>query len=598
MLDKNNIRNFVILAHIDHGKSTLADRFLEITGTVEKRKLKEQTLDTMDLERERGITIKLQPARMQWQGYILNLIDTPGHVDFTYEVSRSLQACEGAILLVDATQGIQAQTLANYNLALEQKLKIIPVVNKIDLPNAETEKVKADLASLLKIDPREVILTSAKTGVGVEQILSRVIRDVPPPPKNANQAFRALIFDSVYDIYQVVVAMVRVVDGAIQTGDQIKTLGTNAPGEALELGYFIPGRKKTDRLGAGEVGYIATGLKEVDKCRVGDTIVKRKAQSEKLKVEPLPGYKEITPMVFSQIFCVDSNDYNKLKEALSKLKLNDASLEHEPVSSSALGFGFRCGFLGLLHMDIVRERLTREFDLNLILTAPTVSYKIGLKNKTAISLNNPADLPDPSQIDFTEEPYVLMHIIAPTRYLGSIMDLAQGRRGIYLNQEYLTQEQVILTYQIPLIKIILDFYDRLKSISAGYASLDYKLAGYQKTQITRLDFLLAGEKVDALSMLVYPDEAQSLGREMTQRLKAVIPRQMFEVAIQAAIGGKVVARETLGAFRKDVTAKLYGGDRTRKDKLLEKQKKGKKKMKKIGRIELPAEAFLAVLKQE
>ena len=590
---QQKIRNFCIIAHIDHGKSTLADRFLELTGAVEKRKLKEQTLDTMDLERERGITIKLQPARMEWKGYILNLIDTPGHVDFTYEVSRSLAACEGAILLVDATQGIQAQTLANYNLALEQKLKIIPVVNKIDLPNSETEIVRHALADLLKIKPCEVLLASGKTGVGVTEILDKIISDLPPPSGKANSDLRALIFDSFYDPYQGVVAMVRIVDGEIKNNVKIKMIGTKAITEILEIGYFTPERKKADKLSAGEVGYIATGLKEVAKCRVGDTITFSTSNPT-----PLAGYKEVTPMVFSQIFCVDSDEYNKLKDALGKLKLNDAALVYEPVSSSALGFGFRCGFLGLLHMDIIRERLEREYDINLVLTAPTVNYKIYLSNGRIKFLNNPMELHPAPEIKNIEEPYVMVNIITPVQYLGPVMELVQKRRGNYLNQQYLTPSLAVLSYEIPLVKIILDFYDYLKSVSSGYASLNYKLAGYKKTEITRLDFLLAGERIDALSMLVYSDEAFMIGRTMTQKLKKIIPRQMFEVAIQAAIGGKIIARETLGAFRKDVTAKLYGGDRTRKDKLLEKQKKGKKKMKKIGRIELPSEAFLAILKRE
>ena len=603
-----NIRNFCIIAHIDHGKSTLADRFLELTGTVEKRKLKEQTLDTMDLERERGITIKLQPVRMEWKGYILNLIDTPGHVDFTYEVSRSLAACEGAILLVDATQGIQAQTLANYNLAREQNLKIIPVVNKIDLVNAETDKVRQDLANMLQISPEEILLASGKTGEGVADILDKVINTIPAPSGDPQLTLRALIFDSFYDTYQGVVAMVRIVDGEIRQATKIKILGTNTSAEALEVGYFTPERGKTEILNTGEVGYIATGLKEVGRCRVGDTITEWKVisqrltrpgrQSGKLKIDPLPGYKEITPMVFSQIFCVDSNEYNKLKDALGKLKLNDASLSYEPVSSQALGFGFRCGFLGLLHMDIIRERLEREYDVNLLLTAPTVNYKIYLRSGEMTFLNNPAELPLASEISSIEEPYVTMDIITPVQYLGQVMELLQKRKGEYLNQQYLTSNITVLTYKIPLVKIILDFYDNLKSVSSGYASLSYKLAGYKKTEIILLDFLIAGEKIDALSTLVYPDEAFGIGRAMTERLKKIIPRQMFEVAIQATIGGKIIARETLGAFRKDVTAKLYGGDRTRKDKLLEKQKKGKKKMKKIGRIELPSEAFLAILKQE
>ncbi|MDD5627375.1 MAG: translation elongation factor 4 [Patescibacteria group bacterium] len=597
-MNQSEIRNFCIIAHIDHGKSTLADRFLELTGTVEKRKLKEQTLDTMDLERERGITIKLQPVRMEWKGHILNLIDTPGHVDFTYEVSRSLAACEGAILLVDATQGIQAQTLANYNLAREQNLKIVPVVNKIDLVNAETEKVRQDLAGLLRISTEEILLASGKTGEGVADILDKVINIVPAPSGNPQLTLRALIFDSFYNTYQGVVAMVRIVDGEITHEAKIKIIGTETQAEALEIGYFIPGRKKTEKLQAGEVGYIATGLKEVARCRVGDTITELVSMNQELGITPLPGYKEITPMVFSQIFCVDSNEYNKLKAALGKLKLNDASLSYEPVSSQALGFGFRCGFLGLLHMDIIRERLEREYNVNLVLTAPTVNYKIYPRSGEMTFLNNPAELPPLSEIDYIEEPYVAMDIITPVQYLGQVMELVQKRKGEYLNQQYLTSGITVLTYKIPLVKIILDFYDNLKSVSSGYASLSYKLAGYQKTEIILLDFLIAGDKIDALSMLVYPDEAFGIGRAMTGRLKKIIPRQMFEVAIQAAIGGKIIARETLGAFRKDVTAKLYGGDRTRKDKLLEKQKKGKKKMKKIGRIELPSEAFLAILKRE
>ncbi len=585
------IRNFCIIAHIDHGKSTLADRFLELTKTIEAKELKEQTLDTMDLERERGITIKLQPVRMRWKGYVFNLIDTPGHVDFSYEVSRSLQACEGAILLVDGTQGIQAQTLTNYNLARDLGLKIIPVVNKIDLAAAQTEKVKKDLAELLKIPLSQILEASAKTGAGVEKIIDRIITFIPKPKGDQKKPLRALIFDSFYDPYQAVIAIVRVVDGSINKGEKIKIIGSGALVEVIELGHFKPKRVKQPSLTAGEIGYIATGLKDVNFCQVGDTI-------SKSKVEALPGYKKIKPMVFSQIFCVDSNDYHKLKDGLSKLKLNDASLIYEPVSSEALGFGFRCGFLGLLHMDIIRQRIEREFDLNIILTAPTVNYRIELQDGSKIILTSPAQFPEPYTIKKIEEPYVEVEIITPTKYLGPIMDLLQKRRGQYKKQEYLTQNQVLLTYQIPLAKIILDFYDQLKSVSSGFASLNYTILGFKKAEIIKLDILVAQEKVDALSVLVYPDEAHSIGRSLVVKLKKIIHRQMFPVPLQAAIGGKIIARETVRAFRKNVTAKLYGGDRTRKDKLLEKQKRGKKRMKKIGQVEMPPEAFLAILARE
>jgi len=610
---KDNIRNFCIIAHIDHGKSTLADRFLEFTGTVSKREMREQMLDMMDLERERGITIKLQPVRMNYEVtgnkckevgekkllldtcyFILNLIDTPGHVDFTYEVSRSLAAVEGALLLVDATQGVQAQTLGNLYLALEQNLTIIPVINKIDLPNAEIEKTKQEIMALLGCEEKDILLVSAKTGEGVEELLQAIIQRIPPP-KVSNLPLRALIFDSKYDEYKGVVAYVRIVDGEVKRGDKIFLMATKAESEVLEVGYFKPKFQPAEKLSAGEIGYIITGLKEIEKCRVGDTIAV--ADSSSGIVQPLPGYKEVKPMVFAGIYCKEGSDFPKLREAILKLKLNDAALTFEPEQSKALGFGFRLGLLGLLHLEIVEERLRREHNLDVIVTVPSVAYRLIEKNEKVSIIKSPLDLPDPTRILKLEEPWIKIDVISPSQFIGGIMQLVQEKKGVYLNTEYLDTERVILHYEVPLSAILVDFYDKLKSVSSGYASLNYEFLGYRETDVVRMDILVAGEPVEALATIVYRDAVQEVGRRVVDALKKVLPRQMFEVKIQAAIGGKIVASAHLPAMRKDVTAKLYGGDVTRKMKLLEKQKKGKKKMKAIGKVDIPPEAFLAVLKR-
>ncbi|MFA6254628.1 MAG: translation elongation factor 4 [Patescibacteria group bacterium] len=589
-----NVRNFCIIAHIDHGKSTLADRLLELTGTVSKREMKEQILDQMDIERERGITIKLQPVRMSWKNYELNLIDTPGHVDFSYEVSRSLAAVEGAILLVDATQGVQAQTVANLYLALEQDLSIIPVINKIDLPNAEVEKVKHEICQLLSCQSQEILLVSAKTGQGVEEVIQAVIARVNPPKQSQHKPLRALIFDSKFDEYRGIIAEVRVVDGEVKAGDKINFLSTTKTTEVLEVGYFNPKLKKTANLQSGEIGYIVTGLKEIKYCRVGDTIT-----LEGAKIEPLPGYKEVKPMVFAGLFCKVGDQYPRLREAIEKLKLNDAALSYDPENSAALGFGFRCGFLGLLHLEVVQERLKREYDLDLVVTVPSVAYQIKLKNGKEIVIHSPEELPNQETIDKILEPIMLVDIFSPKEYLGPLMQLASGKRGIYLNTEYLDENIAVLHYHMPLTALLVDFYDKLKSASSGYASLNYDFFSYQSTEIIRLDILVAEEKVEALGSLVYKDEAYYAGRKIVESLKKNLPKQMFAVKIQAAVGGKVIAAERLSAFRKDVTAKLYGGDYTRKRKLLEKQKKGKKKMMEHGhgKVDIPPEAFLAVLRK-
>ena len=588
------IRNFCIIAHIDHGKSTLADRLLELTGTISKREMKEQVLDQMDIERERGITIKLQPVRMSWKNYELNLIDTPGHVDFSYEVSRSLAAVEGAILLVDATQGVQAQTVANLYLALEQDLKIIPVINKIDLPNAEVEKVKHEICQLTACQADEILLVSAKTGQGVEKILEEIINKVEPPKENTEKPLRALIFDSNFDEYRGVIAEVRVVDGQIKAGDKITFFSTKKTAEVLEVGYFTPKLKKTDQLNSGEIGYIVTGLKEIEYCRVGDTIA-----SNTVKVEPLKGYKEVKPMVFAGLFCKVGDQYPRLREAIEKLKLNDASLSYEPENSQALGFGFRCGFLGLLHLEVVQERLRREYDLDLVVTVPSVAYQIKLRNGKELVIHSPQELPKPEETSEVLEPIMIVDIFSPKAYLGQIMQLVSQKRGVYLNTEYLDENIAVLHYHVPLTALLVDFYDKLKSISSGYASLNYDFLDYKTTDVIRLDILVAEEKIESLSSIVYKDEAFSVGKKIVQSLKETLPKQMFVVKIQAAVGGKIIAAERLSAFRKDVTAKLYGGDYTRKRKLLEKQKKGKKKMMAHGHgtVDIPPEAFLAVLKK-
>ncbi|MFA6322893.1 MAG: translation elongation factor 4 [Candidatus Buchananbacteria bacterium] len=589
-----NIRNFCIIAHIDHGKSTLADRFLEITGTVSKREMKEQLLDQMDIERERGITIKLAPARMSWQGLELNLIDTPGHVDFNYEVSRSLAAVEGAILLVDASQGVQAQTVANLYLALEQDLVIIPVINKLDLPNAQVDKVKHEICQLLGCQADEILLASAKTGLGVKEILDAVIVRVPAPKIDYQKPVRGLIFDSRFDEYRGVIAEVRIVDGELKAGDKIKFLSYNKITEVLEVGCFTPRMTKTASLKSGEIGYVVTGLKEIGLCRVGDTI----GDPDKV-VEPLADYKEVKPMVFAGLFCKEGDMYSRLREAIEKLKLNDAALSYEPENSQALGFGFRCGFLGLLHLEVIQERLKREYNLDLIVTVPSVAYKIKQKNGEEIIIKSPQELPKPEVIDTVSEPIMLVDIFSPTEYLGQIMQLVSQKRGIYINTEYLDDNLAVLHYHVPLTALLVDFYDRLKSVSSGYASLNYDFLKYDVTDIVRLDIYVAEEKVEALSTIVYRDEAFHVGRKIVETLRDSLPRQQFVVKIQAAISGKIIAAERLSALRKDVTAKLYGGDYTRKRKLLEKQKKGKKKMMAIGhgRVDIPSETFLAVLKR-
>lgn len=586
------IRNFCIIAHIDHGKSTLADRMLELTSTVEKRKMKDQILDQMELERERGITIKLKPVRMNYQDYELNLIDTPGHVDFTYEVSRSLAAVEGAILLVDATQGIQAQTLSNLYLALGYNLTIIPVINKIDLPNAQVERVRAEIVNLIGGTADQILTVSAKTGQGVSEVLQAIIDRVPSPQFNPDQTFRALIFDSVYDEYRGVIAYVRIFDGSIKSGQKIKFISRQALAEALEVGFLNPDFCRSPQLSAGEIGYLITGLREVAQCQVGDTIT-----LSAVDAKPLPGYQEVKPMVFAGFFCQEGNDFNKLREAIEKIKLNDAALSYEPENSQALGFGFRCGFLGLLHLEIIQERLRREFGLSLVVTVPSVAYKIYLNDGQEMIVHNPAGFPDPSIINRVEEPIMKVDIFTPKKYLGAVMKLATERRGIYLNTEYLDQEVAILHYYLPLTQLIVDFYDKLKSITAGYASLNYDFYQYQPAAVVKMDILVAEEKVESLSFITYQDSVYQVGKKIVTTLKETLPRQQFVLKIQAAVGGKIVAAERLSALRKDVTAKLYGGDWSRRQKLLTKQKKGKKKMMKLGKVNIPSETFLAVLKK-
>lgn len=590
------IRNFCIVAHIDHGKSTLADRLLEATGTVAKRDLQEQLLDSMDLERERGITIKLTPTRMKYtfegQEYILNLIDTPGHVDFTYEVSRSLAACEGAILIVDAGQGVEAQTLANVHLALDNNLEILPVINKIDLPSAEPEKVKQEIEEVIGIPAMHAPCISAKEGTNINSVLEGIIKEFPAPRGNENAPLKCLVFDSYYDNFKGAICLVRVFDGSVKKGDKIQFMQTKNTFEVTEVGYFVPKPKECEVLQAGEVGYIAASIKKVSEARVGDTIT----NTENPATEPLSGYKQVQPVVFSGIFPVDGSKYGELKDALEKLKLNDSSLEYQPETSVALGFGFRCGFLGLLHMEIIQERLEREFNLDIITTAPGVSYHVYKTNGEMLEVSNPSNLPEPSLIERMEEPYVKMHIFTPPEYMGSIMELCTDRRGENTDVVYLDEKRVRLDYEIPLNEIIYDFFDSLKSRTRGYASLDYELSEYKPSKLVKLDILLKGEICDALSLIVHQDKAYERGRVMTEKLKEVIPRQMFEVPIQAAIGGKIIARETVKAFRKDVLAKCYGGDVTRKRKLLEKQKEGKKKMRSIGSVEVPSDAFISILK--
>jgi GTP-binding protein LepA len=588
-MDQNHIRNFSIIAHIDHGKSTLADRILELTHAVSSRDMRAQVLDTMDLERERGITIKAQAVRVTWKDCQLNLIDTPGHVDFTYEVSRSLQACEGALLVVDAAQGIEAQTLANAYLALENDLEIIPAVNKIDLPQADPDGTAVELGELLGVDPERVLRISAKTGQGVEDVLDAIIEHIPPPRGDLGAPPRALIFDSSYDQYRGVVAFVRVVDGSFATREPLRAMALDTRFEAQELGFFSPTLRPADALVAGEVGYVITGLKDVSELRVGDTLT----SEQRPATQPVPGYKEVKPMVFAGLFPTDSDAYPDLRDALERLKLNDAALFYEPETSQALGFGFRCGFLGLLHMEIVRERLEREFDLDLLVTAPNVAYRVQTRIGDWVEVHNPAEMP--RELELVEEPYIKASIIVPKEFVGAVMELNNDRRGRFDQLEYLSEERVHLTYELPLAEIVLDYYDQLKSRTRGYASFDYDISGFQPGELVRVDVLVGGELVDALSLIVYKDFAYARGKALVERLRAEIPRQMFDVAIQAAIGARIIARETVKARRKDVLAKCYGGDITRKRKLLEKQKKGKKRMKQVGAVEVPQEAFLAVL---
>jgi GTP-binding protein LepA len=589
-MDQDRIRNFSIIAHIDHGKSTLADRILELTHAVSQREMRAQVLDSMDLERERGITIKAQAVRVEWKGHQLNLIDTPGHVDFTYEVSRSLQACEGALLVVDAAQGIEAQTLANAYLAIENNLEIVPVVNKIDLPQADPDGAARQLADLLGDDPDRVLRISAKTGQGVEDVLDAIVERIPTPAGSADGPARALIFDSSYDQYRGVVAFVRVVDGTLEPRGELRAMALGTRFEAQEIGVMSPAMKPVKALSAGEVGYVITGLKEVSELRVGDTLT----SAHNGATDPLPGYKDVKPMVFAGLFPTDSDDYPELRDALEKLKLNDAALFYEPETSQALGFGFRCGFLGLLHMEIVRERLEREFDLDLLVTAPNVAYRVRAQNAPEwVEVHNPAEMPN--AIDEVEEPYIKASIIVPKEYVGAIMELCNERRGRFDHMEYLSEDRVHLTYELPLAEIVLDFYDALKSRTRGYASFDYDYIGFRPGQLVRVDILVGGDPVDALSLIVHREFAYDRGRQLVEKLREEIPRQMFDVAIQAAIGSRVIARETVKARRKDVIAKCYGGDISRKRKLLEKQKEGKKRMKQVGAVEVPQEAFLAVL---
>ena len=593
-----NIRNFCIIAHIDHGKSTLADRLLEKTGTIAKRDMMEQLLDTMDIERERGITIKLQAARMNYKAqdgneYIFNLIDTPGHVDFSYEVSRSLAACEGALLVVDATQGVEAQTMANVYLAIEQNLEIIPVINKIDLPSADTERVKHEIEEILGIDTSNAVLVSAKSGVGIEDVLEAIVKYVPAPKDTSNKPLRGLVFDSYYDPFLGTIAYFKVMDGNIKNGDKIRFMANKKDFEIIELGYMKPQRCPANELKTGEVGYLAASIKEI--CQfVGDTVT----LVENPASEALPGYKKAVPMVFCGMYPVDNDQYHELKDSLEKLRLNDSSITFEPETSSALGFGFRCGFLGLLHMEIAQERLEREYNLSLITTAPSVIYNIYKTDGTMIQIDNPANLPLPQYLDHIEEPYVKLNIFTPNDYVGALMDLAQGKRAIFKNMRYIDDTRVDIEYEMPLNELVTDFYDQLKSRSKGYASMDYEFSEYKRSDLIKLDILLAGDIVDALSTIVHRDNSSYIGQKLTSKLKEIIPRQMFEVPIQASIGGKVIARTNVKAMRKNVLDKCYGGDITRKKKLLEKQKAGKKRMKAVGKVEVPQEAFMAVLSLE
>ncbi len=593
------IRNFCIIAHVDHGKSTLADRILEFTGTVAKRDMEEQFLDKMDLERERGITIKAQSVKIEYKAsdgqlYEFNLIDTPGHVDFSYEVSRSLEACEGALLVVDASQGVEAQTVANAYLAADSGLELIPVINKIDLPSAEPDRVKKEIEDIVGISAADATLASAKAGIGIEDIIESIIHLVPPPKDNRNNPLKALIFDSWFDSYQGVVMLVRVFDGSIKVGEQIKLMSTGKSYEVKTLGVFSPVAIALDKLGTGEVGFVTASIKNIDEAKVGDTIT----TVENPSAEPIPGFREVQPMVFSGLYPIDTNDYEKLKEALLKLGLNDASLTYEPETSVALGFGFRCGFLGLLHMEIIKERLEREFDLNLITTAPTVVYRTIDKRGEITEVENPSKLPTPDKFEIIEEPYVKVTLHTPNQFLGAIFELCRNKRGIQKNLTYKTEDRVLAEYEIPLSEIVYDFYDTLKSISKGYASMDYEPIGYQASDLIKMEILINGDPVDALSIITHKEKAYERGKALIERLRALIPRQLYEVVIQAAIGNRIISRESVKALRKDVTAKCYGGDVSRKRKLLEKQKEGKRRMKQVGSIEIPQEAFYAVLKND
>ena len=596
-MDQKHIRNFSIIAHIDHGKSTIADRLIEYTGTLSEREMEAQVLDSMDLERERGITIKAQTVRLDYRGedgelYELNLIDTPGHVDFNYEVSRSLAACEGALLVVDAAQGVEAQTLANVYLALEHDLEIVPVINKIDLPSAEPERVKNEIEDTIGLDASAAVLTSAKTGLGIKEVLDAVVAFVPPPEGDPEAPLRALIFDSYFDPYKGVIANVRVKEGTIKKGMKLKLMATGKTFDVTDVGCFRPQPVDTGALGTGEVGFIAGALKDVRDVRVGDTVTSAETPAQ----EALPGYRGVTPMVFCGLYPEDSKDYDNLREALEKLQLNDAALVFEPETSIALGFGFRCGFLGLLHMDVIQERLEREYNLGLIMTAPSVVYHVYRTDGTMIEVSNPADLPPQTEIDHIEEPCVKATVIVPKDYVGAVMEISQEKRGVFQTMDYLDATRVTVVYHIPLNEILYDYFDRLKSATRGYASLDYELIDYQTSNLVKLDILLNGDAVDALSTIVHRDRAAQRGRQLATKLKEIIPQQMFEIPIQAAIGSKIIARENVRARRKDVLAKCYGGDITRKRKLLEKQKEGKKRMKAVGSVELPQEAFMAVLK--
>ncbi|WP_144547736.1 translation elongation factor 4 [Bacillus sp. X1(2014)] len=596
---QSKIRNFSIIAHIDHGKSTLADRILEKTNALTSREMKDQLLDSMDLERERGITIKLNAVQLKYKAkdgeeYIFHLIDTPGHVDFTYEVSRSLAACEGAVLVVDAAQGIEAQTLANVYLALDNDLEILPVINKIDLPSADPERVRGEIEDVIGLDASEAVLASAKAGIGIEEILEQVVQKVPAPQGDPEAPLKALIFDSLYDAYRGVVAYIRVVEGTVKVGDKVRMMATGKEFEVNEIGVFTPKATMRDELTVGDVGFLSASIKNVGDTRVGDTITNAKNGA----TEPLPGYRKLNPMVYCGLYPIDTAKFNDLREALEKLQLNDSSLQFEPETSQALGFGFRCGFLGLLHMEIIQERIEREFKIDLITTAPSVIYHVHMTDGSEIRVDNPSDLPDPQKIDRVEEPYVKSTMMAPNDYVGTIMELCQQKRGIFVTMEYLAENRVSIIYEMPLAEIVYDFFDQLKSSTRGYASFDYELIGYKPSSLVKMDILLNGEKVDALSFIVHKDFAYERGKIIVEKLKELIPRQQFEVPIQAAVGQKIIARSTIKAMRKNVLAKCYGGDISRKRKLLEKQKEGKKRMKQVGSVEVPQEAFMAVLKMD